>query len=63
MRIDPALSGNPPQIHALLSDSPAIDQIPLDACLVNGISTDKRGVKRPDGNEKTCDIGAFESSY
>src|SRR5437899_9146214 len=48
MRIDPALSGNPPQIHALLSGSPAIDQIPLDACLVNSISTDQRGVKRPD---------------
>jgi hypothetical protein len=63
MRIDPALSGNPPQIPALHSGSLAIDQIPLDACYIDGISTDQRGVKRPDGNEKTCDIGAYESSY
>ena len=63
MRIDPALSGNPAQIHALLLGSPAIDQIPLDACQIDGISTDQRGVKRPDGNEHTCDIGAYESSY
>jgi len=63
MRIDPALSGSLTQVLALLPGSPAIDQIPLDACLVNGISTDQRGVKRPDGNEHTCDIGAYESSY
>jgi transcriptional regulator with XRE-family HTH domain len=63
MRIDPALSGSLTQVLALLPGSPAIDQIPLDACQVNGISTDQRGVKRPDGNEHTCDIGAYESSY
>jgi transcriptional regulator with XRE-family HTH domain len=63
LRIDPALSGNPPQILALLSGSPAIDQIPPDACHINGITTDQQGVKRPDGNEHTCDIGAYESSY
>ena len=60
LRIDPTLSGNLPQIHALLSGSPAIDRIPLDACLVKGISTDQRGVKRPDGQERSCDIGAYE---
>jgi transcriptional regulator with XRE-family HTH domain len=62
LRIDPALSGKMPQIHALLSDSPAIDRIPLDACHINGISNDQLGDQRPDGNENTCDIGAFESS-
>lgn len=62
LRIDPSLSGRMSLIHALLPGSPAIDQIPLDACHINGISTDQRGVKRPDGNENTCDIGAFESS-
>jgi hypothetical protein len=51
------------KILGLLPGSPAIDQIPLDACHINGINTDQRGMKRPDGNEKTCDIGAFESSY
>jgi hypothetical protein len=45
---------------ALAPDSPAIDQIPLDACHINGITTDQRGVKRPDGNENACDIGAYE---
>ncbi len=60
LRIDSALSGNLPQIHALLSGSPAIDRIPLAACLVNGLSTDQRGVKRPDAQERSCDIGAYE---
>jgi transcriptional regulator with XRE-family HTH domain len=60
VRIDPALSSSPTQTHALLPGSPAIDQIPLDACLVNGITTDQRGMKRPDGKERSCDIGAYE---
>ena len=47
--------------HVLLSGSPAIDIIPLDACHVNRIMADQRGVKRPDGNENGCDIGAYES--
>ena len=63
MRVDLALSGGLTKILGLLPGSPAIDQIPLGACHINGISTDQHGVKRPDGNEKTCDIGAFESSY
>jgi large repetitive protein len=46
--------------HALLLGSPANDTIPLEACHVNGITTDQRGVKRPDGHENTCDIGAYE---
>jgi TIR domain/Trypsin-like peptidase domain/AAA ATPase domain len=47
-------------IHALLPSSPAIDKIPLAACHSNGITTDQRGMERPDGNEDRCDIGAFE---
>jgi hypothetical protein len=60
LRIDPTLSGKLTQVHALLSGSPASDRIPLAACLVNSISTDQRGVKRPDGQEQSCDIGAYE---
>ena len=62
LRIDPVLSGKLTEIHALLSGSPAIDRIPLGACHIPGISTDQLGDQRPDGNETTCDIGAFESS-
>ena len=40
--------------HALLDDSPAIDQ----GVCVAGIDTDQRGVSRPQST--TCDIGAFE---
>jgi len=60
VRIDSQLSGLIPQTHALRPGSPAIDKIPLAACYVNTISTDQRGVKRPDGHEDTCDIGAYE---
>jgi len=52
------LTGRPPQTHALLPGSPAIDKIPLNACHVNGVSTDQRGVRRPQG--AACDIGAYE---
>jgi hypothetical protein len=47
-------------IHKLLQGSPAIDRIPLEACHPGNISADQRGVKRPDGKENTCDIGAYE---
>jgi hypothetical protein len=73
--IDPVLrdnggSTNPhTRTHALLPGSPAIDAIPLQYCQVQGIFnsrsrmyTDQRGMKRPDGNESACDIGAYESS-
>ncbi|HZU03563.1 MAG TPA: choice-of-anchor Q domain-containing protein, partial [Ktedonobacteraceae bacterium] len=58
MKIDPHLSGEVPQIHALLTGSPAIDRIPLNACHINDITTDQRGTKRPQG--PACDIGAYE---
>ncbi len=60
LRIDSQLSGQLPPTYALRPGSPAIDKIPLDACSVNTISTDQRGMKRPDGNEDMCDIGAYE---
>jgi hypothetical protein len=50
--------------HALLLGSPAIDTIPLEACHANGnsvtITVDQRGMKRSDGTETFCDIGAYE---
>jgi hypothetical protein len=64
LRIDPTLQDNGGYTklhtftHALLPGSPAIDQIPLSDCLVDGITTDQRGVKRPQG--AACDIGAYE---
>ena len=48
-------NGGETQTHALLSGSPAIDAIPAGECIV---STDQRGVPRPQG--AACDIGAFE---
>jgi len=47
--------------HALLSGSPAINAIPLEACHINAIITDQRGMKRPGGKKTACDIGAYES--
>jgi hypothetical protein len=48
-------NGGPTWTHALLTNSPAIDAIPLTDCLVN---TDQRGILRPQG--LGCDIGAYE---
>ena len=67
-------NGGPTKTLALAPDSPAVDQIPLAACHItvtikdsNGnftsqfaITTDQRDMKRPDGNEQFCDIGAYE---
>jgi CSLREA domain-containing protein/uncharacterized repeat protein (TIGR02543 family) len=51
-----ANNGGPTETHALLPGSPAIDAVPLASCTV---STDQRGVLRPQG--AACDIGAFEA--
>ena len=54
-------NGGPTQTHALLSGSPAIDAVPLADCTDadgNPITTDQRGVARPQGT--ACDIGAYE---
>lgn len=56
--------GGPTQTHALQPNSVAINAIPVkpvDYCrLVTGepLTTDQRGVKRPQGS--ACDMGAFE---
>ena len=57
--IDPRLgplanNGGPTMTHALLAGSPAIDK----AVAVEGITTDQRGVARPQG--AAPDIGSFE---
>ncbi len=51
-------NGGPTKTHRLLLGSPALDQIPSDVCQSNGISTDQRGIQRPQG--LACDIGAYE---
>ena len=48
-------NGGRTQTHALSPDSPAIDAILSDECVVD---TDQRGISRPYG--EGCDIGAFE---
>jgi len=54
-------NGGPTPTYALLPGSPAIDAVPVGACLV---SVDQRGVLRPrDGNRDglfACDLGALE---
>jgi transcriptional regulator with XRE-family HTH domain len=64
LRIDSSLRENRgyTQTLALLRGSPVRDRIPLNACSVDGISTDQRGVQRPDDDETACDIGAYEST-
>jgi uncharacterized repeat protein (TIGR01451 family) len=71
-----ALNGEPtgaPLTAALVAESPALSKIPLSACtgLSSGtnplfstgqpITSDQRGIARPQPIATTCDIGAFES--
>jgi serine/threonine protein kinase len=51
------MNGGPTPTLALQVGSPAINAIPVAAC---DVSTDQRGVKRPQHN--ACDIGAYEYS-
>jgi hypothetical protein len=54
-------NGGPTQTIAPLPTSPAVDAIPVSACTDaagNPVTTDQRGVERPQG--LACDIGAFE---
>jgi CSLREA domain-containing protein len=57
--LDPVLkdNGGDTETHALLSGSNAIDGVPLGSCTV---STDQRGVARPQPTGGACDIGAYE---
>jgi hypothetical protein len=54
-------NGGPTPTHALLDASPALDAIPYG---VNGcgttVTTDQRGVTRPQPSNGPCDIGALE---
>jgi hypothetical protein len=58
-------NGGPTETIALLSTSPAVDAIPMPSCTDQSlppiaITTDQRGVARPDVGESACDIGAYE---
>jgi hypothetical protein len=58
-------NGGPTETIALLSISPAIDQVPPASCTdANGdpLTTDQRGFTRPAAGQNDCDIGAFEGS-
>ena len=61
--LGPGLGSNGAQTEtiALLSSSSAVNAIPLSACtdaFGNLVTTDQRGIKRPQGSG--CDIGAYE---
>jgi hypothetical protein len=54
-------NGGPAQTIGLLASSPALDLVPVAACIdAQGatVSTDERGSPRPSG--PACDAGAFE---
>jgi len=53
-----ASNGGPTQTRLPQSGSPLIDKIPTGSCNFNGVTTDQRGVTRPQGS--LCDIGAVE---
>jgi uncharacterized repeat protein (TIGR01451 family)/CSLREA domain-containing protein len=67
VNVDPLLgglqdNGGPTETRALLLGSPAFDAIPIGSCtdhLGTPITTDQRGVARPQGS--ACDIGAYEA--
>ena len=51
-------NGGPTATKALFPDSPVIDAVPVKAGICTAV--DQRGHRRPDHNEKRCDIGAYE---
>ncbi len=60
----PANNGGPTNTLALGSDSLAIDYVPHADCTATRgkpLKVDQRKKPRPDGHEKRCDIGAYET--
>lgn len=55
-----ANNGGPAPTRLPLSGSPLVDAIPVPACQAAGITTDERGLPRPDAGAPTCDVGAVE---
>jgi len=58
-------NGGPTETVALQSSSPAIDVVPMAHCTdlaspPHPLTTDQRGLPRPDQGESVCDIGAYE---
>lgn len=54
-----ANNGGPTPTHALLTGSPALDQVSVNDCGSNPFDVDQRGIARPQSS--ACDIGAFEA--
>jgi hypothetical protein len=54
-------NGGPTRTHLPLTGSPALNAVPLSACVLPGIpaTADQRGISRPQG--AACDIGAVDS--
>jgi CSLREA domain-containing protein len=69
VNVDPLLgdlqdNGGPTETRALLDGSPAIDAIPIGSCTDHHgrpVTTDQRGVNRPQG--AACDVGAYEAVH
>jgi CSLREA domain-containing protein len=69
VNVDPLLgelqdNGGPTETRALLLGSPAIDAIPMGSCTDHQgrpVTTDQRGVPRPQG--AACDVGAYEAVH
>jgi hypothetical protein len=56
-------NGGPNMTHALLTDSPALDAIPVGDCTDHvgiAVAHDQRGIGRPQPAGGNCDVGAFE---
>jgi hypothetical protein len=50
-------NGGPTATQELRASSPAVDRAPAASCAG---SADERGMRRPDGREAVCDLGAYE---